>query len=345
MKTILLGLMMVMVVGALVVGVCAKPAPAQPAKPTPGPDWPKSLIVGSGPVGGGLNMLAAGICPIWEKTLGIPVTVSPGTMVANVEVFRNKEFSVFFSASPFGKSAYDGTKDFPWKGGPLTDLRIAFNCYPNPWFFVALKKSGMTKVSELKGERIAFSGGAAVWDVHASLTLPCEGIQYGVGPKEPKGVKVSYGTVDEVGQMLSDGLINAAQGMLEGLIPQPGILKVMQDRECVLLDWNASCVKKRQGATVMAATTIKKEFMPQYLKADFPTYNGGINNLSVNASLPEGFIYWLVRVWYENLDKLVEVNPYWKYAKQFPQGITEQYGIPYHPGAIMYWKEKGLWKG
>jgi TRAP transporter TAXI family solute receptor len=266
-------------------------------------------------------------------------------MVANVELFRNKEFSIFLSASPFGKSAYEGTKEFPWKGGPLTDLRVAFNLYPNPWFFVALKKSGLTKVSQLKGQRIAFSGGAAVWDIHASLTLPCEGIAFGADPKAPRDVKVSYGTVDEVGQMLADGLIGAGQGMLEGLIPQPGILKVMQEKECVLLDWNADCVKKRVGATVMAAATIKKELMPKYLKADFPTYNGGINNVSVNASLPEDFVYWMVRISYENLDKLVQANPYWGYSKKYPEVLTEDVGIPFHPGAIKYWKEKGVWKG
>ncbi|MDP2917512.1 MAG: TAXI family TRAP transporter solute-binding subunit [Dehalococcoidia bacterium] len=346
MRRLLVILLGVLVVGVLVVG-CAQPAPVPAPAPSPvsKEGWPKSMIVGSGPVGGGLNMLAAGICPIWEKALGIPVTVSPGGMVGNIEIFRSKEFDTFFSASAFGKSAYDNTKDFPWKGGPLTDLRIAFNAYENPWFFIALKKSGLTKVSELKDKRIAFSGGAAVWDVHASLTLPGEGIQYSLEDKAKRDVKVTYGTVDEVAQMVSDGLLDAAEGMMEGLVPQPGIMKLMQDKDCVILQWTKDSVMKRQGAAVMPPAIIKKELLSKYVTEDFLTYNGGINNFSVRDSLPEDFVYQLVKIWYENLPKLAEQNPYWKYNIQYPEIITQQVGVPFHPGAIKYWKEKGMWKG
>jgi len=287
-------------------------------------------------------MLASGLAPIWEEELGIPVTVSPGGLPPNLELFRDKELDVMLSASPFLLSAWNATEDFPWRPGEIRNTRVGFCIYSNPWYFIALKSSGLTKVSELKGKRIAASGGAASWDTHFSVTLPGEGITY---EKEgAKDVDVSFGTVDEVGIMVSDGLIVAAEGMLEGLVPQPGILKLMQDRECVILQWTKESVMAREGEVLDPPAIIPQTLLPELLDEDMLTYQGGIATMVFQEDSPDDLVYELVKIWYENLDALVEINPYWEYTKVYPDMLTMQYGIPFHPGAIKYWKEQGIWK-
>ena len=64
----------------------------------------------------------------------------------------------------------------------------------------------------------------------------------------------------------------------------------------------------------------------------------------VQEDMPDDLVYELVKIWYENLDEMVNTNPYWKYPTVYPEMITMQYGIPYHPGAIKYWKEQGIWE-
>ena len=36
-------------------------------------------------------------------------------------------------------------------------------------------------------------------------------------------------------------------------------------------------------------------------------------------------------------------NMFWKYPVVYPDILTTDLGVPYHPGAIKYWKEAGLW--
>ena len=338
MKKLFLIPLLIVLAGALIFGGCAAPAPAPAPAPAAPAGWPDSLILASGPVGGGFNMLASGLAPIWEEALDMPVTVSPGGLPPNLELFRDGEIDLMLSASPFLLSAWHGTPDFPWRPGKIQNTRIAFCIYSNPWYFIALKKSGLTKVSELKGKRIACSGGAASWDTHLGATLPGEGINY------PDDIEVSFGTVDEVGIMVSDGLIAAAEGMMEGLVPQPGILKLMQDRECVLLQWTKSSVMAREGEVIDPPAIILQSLLPDMLDEDFLTYQGGIASMVVQEDTPDDLVYELVKIWYENLDEMVKTNPYWKYPTVYPEMVTMQYGIPYHPGAIKYWKEQGIWE-
>lgn len=47
---------------------------------------------------------------------------------------------------------------------------------------------------------------------------------------------------------------------------------------------------------------------------------------------------------HKNLQTLAAENPYWGYPAKIPEVLALDSGMPYHPGAIRYWKEAGMWK-
>jgi TRAP-type uncharacterized transport system substrate-binding protein len=88
---------------------------------------------------------------------------------------------------------------------------------------------------------------------------------------------------------------------------------------------------------------IKKELLP-YLDKDHAAVNGGIGQIVVRADFSDELAYALTKAIYTNLDKLGEENPFWRYSKRYPETLTADNGMPFHPGAIKYWKEVGAWK-
>ena len=56
-----------------------------------------------------------------------------------------------------------------------------------------------------------------------------------------------------------------------------------------------------------------------------------------NRSLTGQIEFWA------KIGKMAEENPYLGYPKKYPEVLTYDSGLPYHPGAIKYWKEVRAW--
>lgn len=64
--------------------------------------------------------------------------------------------------------------------------------------------------------------------------------------------------------------------------------------------------------------------------------------LLTNSKLSEEVVYQVIKSVFENLDEFKKLHP--ALADLTPQNMLEGNSVPYHPGAIRYYKEAGLWK-
>ena len=64
------------------------------------------------------------------------------------------------------------------------------------------------------------------------------------------------------------------------------------------------------------------------------------NVLIASAKVPEDFVYKILMLMEQNKDELVAVQPVLR--EYTPAFGYKQYGVPYHPGALKYFKEKNL---
>jgi TRAP transporter TAXI family solute receptor len=64
------------------------------------------------------------------------------------------------------------------------------------------------------------------------------------------------------------------------------------------------------------------------------------NVLIASAKVPDDFVYKVIDLMVKNKDELVAVQPV---LREFSaETAYKQYGVPYHPGALKYFKEKNL---
>ena len=95
------------------------------------------------------------------------------------------------------------------------------------------------------------------------------------------------------------------------------------------------------------------ENFPHYMPVEIPqgTYKGvdmdiptvcTANLIMVDADLDNELVYNITRAIFENIDKIYASHPS---SKDFTlESAIQGSEVPFHPGSIRYFKEKGVWK-
>ena len=98
-------------------------------------------------------------------------------------------------------------------------------------------------------------------------------------------------------------------------------------------------LKQKYGEVYYGFTLPKKIYKTQ---EDIPGI--GIDNLLVvNSGTSEQQVYDILKTFFDNLDMVHRIHPEAK--KLSLQTAAKGSPIPYHPGAIRFYKERGVWKG
>ena len=61
-----------------------------------------------------------------------------------------------------------------------------------------------------------------------------------------------------------------------------------------------------------------------------------------SSKVNENTIYTLVKVWWDNIAELQTIHPLFKRWTKETQAMTN-FTVPYHPGAIQFYKEAKVW--
>ena len=74
---------------------------------------------------------------------------------------------------------------------------------------------------------------------------------------------------------------------------------------------------------------------------DFEGLNVGSMHLITNAETDPDLIYQITRTLYENRDQIAARHPAGRYINE--SNVTRDTGTEFHPGAIRYYREIGIW--
>ncbi|MDD5007398.1 MAG: TAXI family TRAP transporter solute-binding subunit [Syntrophorhabdaceae bacterium] len=316
---------LIFVIGFLFLG-------AAPEKPKPDKDWPKTYAIGSG-TGSVYYAIAGGIGAISEKYLGIagiPSKTSGAEETARL-LHRN-EIQFGFITPDVGSDCVRGIGNFK-KTGRL-NVRVILQDFPLGYTITTLEGKGINSPSDLKGKAGHIGGRASpICRTFFKETLQA----YGMKAEDLKA-SLPHDTVTEAIEALIVGKVD----FFIDPTPHPSAkwaeLAATHPMKIVNVD-DEHMKKMVKNVPYMFPMKIPGgtyKTMPKDV-----TVSAFSSIVCGNGDLPDRFVYELTKAVWTHFD---EFKTYHSGAKYFSTESVKRINyMPYHPGAIKYYKEIGVW--
>ena len=291
------------------------------------PGWPKSVTIGAAPVGGTYYIWMGGFAKLLHEKMGIPGNVEvTGGPVHNTQLVDAKQLD--FGGVTAGP-VWEGWTGEGWaKGKKHQNARVIFPMYTTYFQMYALKKSGIKNIRDLNGKSIGVGPVGGTPATYWPKILESSGIK--------PGRIVNAGSAD-LNSQLKDGMLDA-NGQSVGL-PWVTITEIETTH-----DVNVLGIPSVDGYNFITKYPyFAKGVIPKgYYKSnkDYEVETLTLwNFMVVHKDAPGDFVYEVVKKTFENVDILIAAHSSAKETK--PEFITIS-PIPLHPGAIRYYREKGI---
>ena len=293
----------------------------------------KAISIATGGTGGVYYPLGGGLANVLSKEIpGLQATAEvTGGSVDNLKLINSGQSELAFVMADAALDALNGEDKFKGSKVPVRTLMVL---YPNQMHVVTIEGTGIDKLADLKGKRVSTGSPGSATEVMAFRVIEAGGLDKDKDMKRERlGVAESVNAIKDrkidaffwVG-----GLPTAA---VTDLAATPGVKMKMIDHSEVVDKMNAKHGK------LYAASLIKAGVYPSQDKDSKNTVVWNI--LVANASLSDEMAYKVVKTMIEKKADLVAVH---QEAKSFSldNQIKSNSSIPWHPGAVKYFAEKGV---
>jgi TRAP transporter TAXI family solute receptor len=291
-----------------------------------------NIAIATGGTGGVYYPMGGGMANILSKALpGVSATARvTGGSVDNLKLIGTQQSEVAFSMVDAARDALQGEDKF--KGNPV-EVRTLMVLYPNRMHVVSTESTGIKTLADLKGRRVSTGSPGSATEVMAFRVIEAAGLD------KDKDMKRERLGVAESVNALKDGKIDAF--MWVGGLPTaavtdlgatPGVKIKMIDHAETVEKMNA-----KYGGIYSAGVIPAKTYPGQ--DKDNPI--AVVQNILVSsAKMDDKVAYDITKTIYEKRDELAVVHGEAKAIELGTQN-NKNTTIPWHPGAIKYFTEKG----
>ena len=292
-----------------------------------------NLSIGTGGTGGVYYPLGGGIANVLSKYVkGMEATAEvTGGSVDNLKLIGTGKPYIGFTMADAGQDAFRGEDKFKSGKIPLRTLMVA---YPNRMHVVTIEGTGINKLADLKGKRVSTGSPGSATEVMAFRIIEAAGLD-----KDRDMTRERLGVAESV-NAIKDHKIDAffwvgglPTAAVTDLAATPGVKIKLIDHANVVPAMN-----KKYGNLYTEDVIPKATYSG--MTAD--NHQATVWNLIVaNASLSNEAAYNVVKAIFDHRDELIAVH---KEAANFSLDKQKQSNspIPFHPGAIKYFSEKGI---
>jgi TRAP transporter TAXI family solute receptor len=323
MKKLITQLLSLVILVVLVVALLPASVPAQSPQAKPA-----TLSFATLPMGGTYYLMSAGIAQVIEKYTQMKVTVEPSTgpLVWTPRIKSGDvDLSIINARDTY--EAWSGTGDYAKIG--KTDIALLGYGLGSRFVFFTRPDSGIKSIQDLNGKRIMYkTPGTPISNEGAVLVLEYYNLMDKV--KDLPG-----GTPTAKAQALIEKRTDAywcpVGTHIRNLTSSVGVVVLDVAEEC------SNAINKKYPWWV-SAHVYKGEFG---LKEDHRLINV-INDFYCRRALSEETVYAIMKAVYEHPNDLKAIH---RMAGTWTldRAVRTLQVIPFHPGAIKYYKEKGVW--
>ena len=292
-----------------------------------------NIAIATGGTGGVYYPLGGGMANVLSKHVpGMQASARvTGGSVDNLKLIGSQQSEVALVMVDAALDALKGEDKF--KGSPV-DVRTLMVLYPNRMHVVSMEGTGVEKMSDLKGKRVSTGSPGSATEVMAFRVIEAAGLD-----KDKDMRRERLGVAESV-NALKDRKIDAFFWV--GGLPTAAVtdLGATPNVKIKMID-HADTVDK-----------MNKKYDNLYTTGVIPakTYPGQdkdnpiavVQNILVaNAKMSDKVAYDIVKTFIDKRDELVAVHAEAESIKLENQSPKNS-PIPWHPGAVKYFSEKGL---
>jgi TRAP transporter TAXI family solute receptor len=286
------------------------------------------LKVMTGPMGGAWYPLGGAISDAIQKAIpGVAVSVMPGGGIGNVEALEVGKCDIGFANSCSAVDGLFGRAPFKKK---MENMRQLANLYPQYFQMAVPQDSAIKSVADLKGKTLACDPKGLTGEQLSELVLKVYGLSY------KDLAKVNHVSYSDGVSLMKDGHVQAF--FLITTIPSSSIIDLSADRKIRMLSLPEDKIQALQKIN----SGFLKRVIPKgtYPGVDYEVQGvGAFTHLIISAKLPDDLVYQITKVIAANVSRFGDVVKVIKGLT--PKDLAFDVGIPYHPGALKYYKEIG----
>ena len=278
------------------------------------------------PMGGGLAAVLSKYVPGMQATAEVT-----GGSIDNLKLIGSGKPYVAFSMSDAAQDAFKGEDKF--KSGKVA-VRTLVVLYPNRMHVVTVDGKGISKFADLKGKRISTGSPGSATEVMAFRLIEAAGMD------KDKDMKRERLSVAESVNALKDGKIDAFFWV--GGLPTAAVsdLANTPNTKIRMIDHAdlVAAMNKKYG-NLYVQDVIPKSV---YKGMDTDNHQATVQNiLVVNENMDDKTAYNIVKAVFDHKPEIVAVHKEAENIKLENQK-KEASPVPWHPGAVKYFAEKGI---
>ena len=280
----------------------------------------------TGPQGGSWYPLGGAIQNIIEKAIpGSSVQVLPGAGISNVVGVQTGKAEMGFGNAVSSVDGVNGAEPFKGKQDNVCQVATLYFQY---FHAVALADSGIKTVGDAKGKALTTQQKGNTGEQMTRDALQVYGLNYSAMSK------VNFGNYSDSVAQLKDG--HAQVFTLITTVPASSVMDLASARDVRVLDF--------PDDKFQALQKINKGYDKRIIKAgSYPKQDkdvqtiGTWTHLVASCKLPADTIYKITKALATNVENLGNVVAAVKGLTV--KDMATDVGVPYHPGALKYYKE------
>ncbi len=211
-------------------------------------------------------------------------------------------------------------------------VRSVMTLAPNVAMFVTQTGSGIERLADLPGRRVTVGPAGAGFEYFIAPLLEAHGVTY-------EDFSPLNATQQAAVDMLTDGSADAA--FLGGAVPTASITQAAASMDISFLPFGDTEKQQLTSDFVFfAPATIPAGTYRNQTEA-FDGLDVGSMHLITSADAPDDLVYNVTKLLYENRERVVEKHAAGRAIN--PNNVVRDTGTEFHPGAIRFYREIGIW--
>jgi len=293
----------------------------------PDPAWPTTLTAGTASVGGTYFVYGQVWTSLVNEKMGTQI-VAQETQGPKQNIVLTDRRQIDFGMTTMGLAlqAWEGKDDWT-NGTKYRNIRAMFPMYDSPFHFIVPEKNGIRSVKSLEGKKLGVGPRAGTCGTYFPAMLRALGIT----------VTIRNGHASDMAAMLQDGLIDAF-AFCAGL-PISAFAELETTIKVRYFTFTDTEIKTLKSAMPELSYSIIPNGTYKQQTEDYKTV--GVFNFTIaHKDVPDDLVYAITKTVLENNADMVKGHAA---AMETLIGNWERNTfLPFHPGAIRYFKEKGI---